>query len=284
MAFSGARIREVGTTNRTYLKDYEGAITSETGAFLYVHPSNYRVEGFCRQVEIGELAELAQRTGIPFLVDAGSGLLFKEENPFLSSELVLDRLIVEGADLVSFSGDKLLGGPQAGIIIGKKSYINKLKNNQFLRALRVDKLTLAALEETLKIYLYPRQVKEQIPFWRALTMSEEELETRSDFFFKELFAKDQEGRLEAETISGYSLPGGGALPGVKIPTRLIRIRAMGCSSSRLAELLRQGRPPVIVRTEDQWITVDLRTLVDDKEISELVDCLLSVILGRRDRE
>lgn len=277
LSFSGAKIVEVGTTNRTYLADYENNLTAETAAILYVHPSNFSLEGFTYQADLKDLSELAQRTGIPLLVDAGSGVLLKAGKEFLSSELLVQQLVEQGADLISFSGDKLLGGPQAGIVVGKKQYIDILKNDQLQRALRVDKLVLAALEETLKIYLQNDQVESQLPLWRALNLSEQELEERTAFFLRELEKRAGKQQFEAEIVSGYSLPGGGALPGVKLPTKLVKISVPGVSSQRLGKLLRLGRPPVIVRIEQQGAIIDLRTLLNRDEMIELVGCLLAVL-------
>lgn len=253
MRLSGARLVEVGTTNRTHLADYENAITEETGMLMKVHPSNYYVGGFSQQVDAIELKDLATRYDLPVFEDVGSGSLL-EEGLFREKNSV--REAYKHVDLLSFSGDKLLGGPQAGIILGSKERIHTLKKSQLTRVLRVDKLTLGALEATLLDY----SKKEELPIYYFLNRSFEELEKRSESML-ELF---KEKGIEGEIVMGEGLVGGGALPQVSIRSPKIAL-ALGKEVERISLSLRRRAPAVVGVIQDGHLLLDLRCIYPDEE-------------------
>lgn len=270
---SGARLREVGTTNRTKLSDYERAITEETKLLLKVHPSNYRIVGFTAAPTVAELAELAQRRGIPFFEDAGSGALF-DLAPFgLPDEPIVSQSIAAGVDVVSFSGDKLLGGSQAGIIVGKREIVERIRRHPLYRALRVDKLIYAALEATLEAFR-KETFREEIPVLRMLAMTEAELMTRAASFADRLRERAGVG-LKVETLPGNSVIGGGSAPDVQPPTTLLSLTHAELSVSRLEERLRGAETPVIARILDDKLLLDLRTVSIGEE-ETLVDILAAL--------
>jgi L-seryl-tRNA(Ser) seleniumtransferase len=266
MKISGARLVEVGTTNKTHLKDYEEAITENTGLLLKVHPSNYRIVGFTKEVEIKELVSLGRKYGIPVMYDAGSGALVDFSEKGFREEPAVQRAVEDGADVVTFSGDKLLGGPQAGIIIGRAEYVEKMKKNHLNRALRIDKLTLAALEATLRLYLEDNPW-EKIPTLRMLSESAEEVRKRAKKL-KRILQTEFSGKIEVEVINTVSQSGGGALPNVLIPSAGIALTIYGMSPTCVEEALRHTDPPVIVLIQDEKIVIDCRTLIkgDEKRI------------------
>lgn len=253
----GAQLVEVGTTNKTWLKDYEAAVTENTAMILKVHNSNYRIEGFTHQVTAAELAELGVKKGIPVIEDLGSGSFDDGSTLGLPAEPTIEQSVGAGLTLVTFSGDKLLGGPQAGIIAGKKEYIKQLKENQLTRALRIDKLTLAALEGTLR--LYERGEMESIPVWRMLKMDRQTLYDEAECLA---------GQIEA--ISGFSATvkedasqiGGGAWPTADLPTWVCAIRSEKGTADQLEKFLRLGRIPVLTRIHREQILIDPRTLFE----------------------
>lgn len=267
MKQSGALMIEVGTTNKTHLRDYEEAITDNTAILLKVHTSNYRVLGFTQEVSVAELAELGKRHNIPVVEDIGSGSLIDYSKYGLTKEPTVAEALSDGADVVTFSGDKMLGGPQAGFIVGKKEFIEKMKKNQLTRALRIDKMTLAVLEATLKLYLDEEKAVENIPTLHMLTMAMDEIETRATAIYDGLKAKELP--LELEIIDGESEVGGGSMPLEKLPTKLISLTVLNMSTNKLVKKLRDIDIPIICRISDEKILIDPRTL-KDSEVEILV--------------
>ena len=257
----GARLVEVGTTNKTWLKDYAAAITPETALLLKVHTSNYRIEGFTHSVAARDLAELGAQAGLPVVEDLGSGSIFDGAELGLPPEPTLRQSVAAGLDLVTCSGDKLLGGPQAGIILGKRPYIEKLRHNQLTRALRIDKLTLAALEATLR--LYERGEEETIPVWRMLRAKAEDLQAEAEWLRAGLAGG---AKVAAEVRRDFSQVGGGAWPTAALPTWACAIRPLTGSVTELEQFLRQGPVPILARIHKDWILLDPRTLLEgDRE-------------------
>ncbi|MDQ2680034.1 MAG: L-seryl-tRNA(Sec) selenium transferase [Candidatus Eremiobacteraeota bacterium] len=264
---SGANLVEVGATNKVYLKDFERALSPRTTLLLRSHPSNYRITGFTHDVDPTEFAALAKRVGIPSVEDLGSGALIDLAQFGLPHERTVQEAVRDGIDLITFSGDKLLGGPQAGIILGTTPLIARLRNNPLLRALRVDKLTIAALSETLRLYATGEALHE-IPFYRMLSTSLDDLRTRGDRYFAAL--NDTPCRAEptpchaeptpchAELVEASAYVGGGTLPEVTIPS--IAISVSGMNASALAAKLRANDPPIVARIDDGRLLLDLRTI------------------------
>ncbi|MHB8124341.1 MAG: L-seryl-tRNA(Sec) selenium transferase [Desulfitobacteriaceae bacterium] len=254
----GARLVEVGTTNKTWLKDYESAIGSDTAMLLKVHTSNYRIEGFTHTVPERELINLGQKWKIPVVEDLGSGTFYDGMILGLPAEPTIAASIKVGFSLVTFSGDKLLGGPQAGIIIGKSELVERLRSNQLTRALRIDKLSLAALEGTLQIY---KQGKiEEIPVWQMLGLSLDELENRAKLL--ESFLQ-KNSNLIVELQKNISRVGGGAWPTVELPTWVCAIRPKNGSVDDLERFLRRGTLPILARIHKDWVLLDVRTLLEN---------------------
>ncbi len=274
MTRSGALLREVGATNRTHLADYEQAITDSTAALLKVHTSNYRVIGFTSEVELAELVELGQKYNLPVIEDLGSGNLFDFSPWQAMREPTVQQVVSAGADIVCFSGDKLLGGPQAGIIVGKKELIERVKKNPMNRALRIDKMTLAALEATLRVYLDPQKARQEIPTLRMITMTQEEIEPRA----KELAATLQAAlgaRAGIELRDGQSRVGGGAFPEQDLPTVLVAVKS-ALPADELKTRLLKAQPALIGRIEDDCFCLDVRTL-DDEDFSLIGDILAQAV-------
>jgi L-seryl-tRNA(Ser) seleniumtransferase len=262
MGVSGAGLREVGTTNITRLGDYERAIGPNTAALMRVHTSNYRVRGFTESVELPELVELGHKHNITVIDDAGSGQAI-DLAPFgLPGEPLVARSIAAGADLVLFSGDKLLGGPQAGIIAGRAALIQKIEKDPLMRAFRLDKMTLAALEATLRLYRDPERALREIPTLRMLTTSHAELRKRAEAFAARL--RTVPG-LAVEVRDDVAYVGGGSLPDVGVPTAVIALSASGSGEAELAARLRTGTPAVIGRVQDEKLLLDLRTVFARQE-------------------
>lgn len=256
----GARLKEVGATNKTHLRDYERAITEETGALLRVHTSNYRVVGFSQVPDDKDLVALAHQHDLPAFNDLGSGLLIDLQPLGLPREPLVSEVVVAGYDVVSFSGDKLLGGPQAGILVGTKQYIDQLKRHPLLRALRVDKMTLAGLEATLQAYLKPEQAMKDIPLLQMLGQSEEELARKAQTLADDIRALDK--GYQVNIIEGQSQVGGGAFPEARLATHLVEISHPDYSESTLEQKLRQAEFPIIARTSDGKVQFDVRTLLE----------------------
>lgn len=267
LAQSGTVLREVGTTNRTKLRDYEKAINDNTRILLKVHPSNYRIVGFTAAPTLRELAELAHSKGLLLYEDAGSGALIDLAKLGLSDEPIISRSIMAAADVVTFSGDKLLGASQSGLIVGRHEIIDRLRKHPLYRVLRADKLTYAVLEATLEAYRREKALVD-IPALRMLSTTHEEIATRA----KDLASKLEDGDLNIELIHGQSAIGGGAAPSVQPDTVLITIEKPGLSADELEEKLRESEPPVIARIENDRVVVDLRT-VNESEEEELLQIL-----------
>jgi L-seryl-tRNA(Ser) seleniumtransferase len=263
---SGTVMREVGSTNQTDIKDFRAALNENTGLLLKVHHSNFLMQGFVASPTDKELAELARERGVPFVYDVGSGAVYDTEKLGLEHEPTVQDALRGGADIVCFSGDKLLGGPQAGIIVGKKSWVAPLKKHPLFRALRPDKLCLAALEQTLIHYL-KGEAEEKIPVVRMMAAKPEELKVRAEIIVSKLKLKTG----KASVISGESAIGGGSLPGRTLPTYLIAIKPVG-SPDKLAEKLRLWNTPVIARIVENAVCFDLRTIPEDRE-DELVSAI-----------
>ena len=255
LALSGARLREVGTTNRTHLDDYVGALSPETGAILTVHRSNFEQRGFVASPEPGALAELADQHGLPYLHDVGSGLLLDLAPWGLESEPRVPEAVAAGAGLVLFSGDKLLGGPQAGCLVGRADLVARCRRHPFARAIRADKLTLAALDATLALYDDPETAVRQIPILRMLTLTPDELATLAD-----RLASDCPPVLAAALVPGQSAVGGGSFPGAVLPTTLVRLDPGPLGADGLALRLRVGEPAIVARVADSGVLLDPRTL------------------------
>ena len=261
MAASGVRLVEVGTTNKTHLEDYEQALTSETSLVLKVHTSNYRILGFTHAVESQELVRFAHQHQVYVLEDLGSGLLIDLSGYGLPKEPTVRESLSSGIDIVTFSGDKLLGGPQAGMIVGKKEAIDKIRRHPMARALRIDKLTLAALEATLRLYLDPKKAFSKIPTLRMLSMPIEELHQCCQKLLSVL--QQVLGHLaDLEIVETHSTVGGGALPLAELPGWALSLRPKQISLNDLAQYLRQGSPPVIGRIQDHRLIIDPRTLLE----------------------
>lgn len=259
MAKSGAILREVGTTNRTRIADYEQAINERTKLLLRVHRSNFEITGFVEQTSTREMVELARSRGLPLIEDLGSGALVDLQSFGIDGEpSVLDSLRA-GVDIVTYSGDKLLGGPQAGLLSGRGDLIARMRSNSLFRALRVDKLTYAALEATLLAYV--KRDHDAIPTLRMMRLTPQEIGKRAET----LVAKIVSSRLKAEVIDGESVIGGGAAPSAVLPTRLMALRCDGLSADELAARLRAADPPVIARVEDGRVLLDLRTVFPEQD-------------------
>ncbi|MEB3284232.1 MAG: L-seryl-tRNA(Sec) selenium transferase [Candidatus Sericytochromatia bacterium] len=256
---SGARLREVGTTNKTYLEDYRRALTSETGLLLISHTSNYRILGFTAEVARADLAELGRAENVVTAEDLGSGLLVDLKRYGLPEEPTVQQSLAAGIDVVMVSGDKLLGGPQAGLILGRARCIEKMRKNPLMRALRPDKLALAALEGTLRCYLGSAHPHERIPVFHMLNRGVAELKMAAQDLADRLAPRDD---LSVRLVSGVSTVGGGTLPGVEMLTWLVAVRPKTCSVEHLAGALRRGSPAVVARIGDGQLLLDPRTLME----------------------
>lgn len=268
MLNSGTKMIDVGTTNRTHLDDYRRAINDRTRLIMRVHPSNYRVVGFTAAPSLNSLAQLAHESGLVLYEDAGSGLLQDLSDYGLKDEPIINDCIAQGADVVSFSGDKLLGGPQAGLIVGTRAIVERLRKHPLYRALRVDKLTLAALQATLNAHRLGTRFSE-IPTLQMLALPKAEIEARAREFVAELLKTGSAETLNVNLIDGESAIGGGSGPNTHPPTVLIAIAHPQLSSDQIEERLRTNFPPVIVRVAEGKVLLDLRT-VAKSETPELV--------------
>jgi L-seryl-tRNA(Ser) seleniumtransferase len=262
MSSSGAILHEVGTTNRTHLRDYASAITEQTALLLKVHTSNYKIIGFTAEVALKELVKLGRERGLPVMEDLGSGCFVDLASFGLHGEATVRETIEAGADLVTFSGDKLLGGPQAGILVGRKDLIEKCRKNPITRALRVDKMSLAALEATLRIYRDEHQAVERIPTLKMIAASREELKSRAEELAGMLRGLEGSGALQVEIRQGYSQVGGGSLPAHDLPTYIVAVRSEVFSPNGLEKRLRENNPPIIARIESDSLILDARTIKD----------------------
>ncbi len=263
MAKSGAVLKEVGTTNRTHLQDYEKGIDANTALLLKVHTSNYAVLGFTATVLLKELADLGVKNDIPVMEDLGSGSFIDFSRYGFPKEPTVQESVAAGADLVTFSGDKLLGGPQAGIILGKKAFIDRIKKNPMARALRIDKLTLAALESVLSLYNDFDNAVETIPTLRMLTVEFPVIEKRAVKLAGMLENIDNPG-LKIRLMDRSSRAGGGSLPLLQLPSKCVGVNLENCSPNSLETFMRKNDPPIIGRIEDDTFIIDLRTVDDDE--------------------
>ena len=275
MERSGAILREVGTTNKTHLKDYEKAITENTGLLLKVHTSNYKIVGFTKEVSAEELAGLGKKRGIPFMWDLGSGSFIDLSTYGAGDEPTVQQAVASGVDVLTFSGDKLLGGPQAGMILGKKLLLDPIRSNPLARALRIDKLTLAALDATLNQYLDREKAMKEIPTLWMLTQPLSEIERKADLLSSGINRIGDPG-LSLLVQDDTSQSGGGALPTGKFPTRAVCIRHDHLSANQIESHLRLGKPHIITRIKEGMVIFDPRTL-NDEEIGKIVDAVKKIL-------
>jgi L-seryl-tRNA(Ser) seleniumtransferase len=272
MAKSGAVLREVGTTNRTRLADYENAITDKTRLLLRVHRSNFAIIGFTEQPSLEELAVLGRKHNIPVMEDLGGGAMVPLRALGVNESGVMDSLRA-GADLITYSGDKMLGGPQAGLLSGREALIKRIRSNPLFRALRVDKLTYAALEGTLMEYI--RQNHDAIPFARMMRLPAAEIRARAEAIQRQLTSA---AHLKTTIISGESLVGGGSAPTSSLPTFLLAVTTESLSADELAARLRHNTPPIVTRVEEGRVLLDLRTVLSPAEEAQIVRALLGINL------
>ncbi len=276
MKSSGAILREVGTTNKTHLYDYSNAVCGNTGLFLKIHQSNYKIVGFTEEVTIENLAKIGREFKVPVAADLGSGCVINLEKYGIHDETTVQVVIKQGADLVTFSGDKLLGGPQAGIIVGKKRYVQKIQKNPMLRAMRIDKMTFAALEATFMQYLDEEKALRHIPTMRMLTQPGGEIKKRARRILN-LLKKLPDGTAGLEIIPDQSRAGGGSLPEADFPTFALSIRPRKISVNELEKRLRRGETPVIARIKEQELLIDARTVLDN-EVKVLAGCIIAALV------
>lgn len=273
MSASNAVLREVGTTNKTHLYDYERAITDNTGLLLKVHQSNFKIIGFSEDVGIQDLVALGKKQGIPVMYDLGSGCLVDLKPHGVYGEPSVQEIVKSGIDIVTFSGDKLLGGPQGGLIVGRQDLLEKIRKNPLARALRIDKLTIAAFEATLMEYLDEDRAKQNIPVLHLLLQKPEEIQSRAKRLEKGLkkFLKEA----DVQVIQDSSKAGGGSLPDTEFPTYAVSVKPFRMNTHILESRLRQGSRPVIARIKDDSLILDARTIGDD-EIEIVVKTIAAV--------
>ncbi len=268
MAKSGAVLKEVGTTNRTHPRDYENAVSEKTALFLKVHTSNYSIVGFTAQVSLSQLVGLGKPHGIAVMEDLGSGTFIDFSRFGLEKEPTVQESVATGADIVTFSGDKLLGGPQAGIIVGKKALIDKIKKNPLNRALRIDKMTLAALESTMRLYRQPEKAIHEIPTLNMILMPLSQVHEKALRLLK-LLENIKKPELSVHLLDLISKAGGGSLPSLQLPSKGIGVKINTMTINAVERFMRNNSPPVIGRIEDDLFIMDLRTVqVDELEIIE----------------
>jgi len=263
MARSGAVLREVGTTNRTHLRDYEAAIDDDTALLLKVHRSNFSIVGFTKEVALPELVDLGRRHRLPVMEDLGSGTFVDLSKFGLAKEPTVQESVASGADVITFSGDKLLGGPQGGLIVGHRPILERIRQNPITRALRIDKLTLAALESTLNLYRDENRAVAAIPTLNMISQPLDAVDRRAQDLARRL---EQIGdrRLQVDIIDRPSRVGGGALPLLEIPSKCVAVSVDGLSANALENAMRANSPPVIGRIEEQLFIMDVRTVQDDE--------------------
>ncbi|KJS14806.1 MAG: selenocysteine synthase [Peptococcaceae bacterium BRH_c4b] len=281
MAQSGAILVEVGATNKTHPDDYRRAITENTALLLHVHMSNYRIVGFTRETTVEEMVEIGREKGLPVMSDLGSGFLVDMARFGLPPEPTVQQVLAAGADVVTFSGDKLLGGPQAGIIVGRREFIDEMKKNPLTRAVRIDKMTIAALEATLREYLDPEAAVRNVPTLRMLSAEANDLMKRAG----ELLILLQEASREKAVITleaGTSAVGGGAMPTAELPGGIVAINPLTISVSELASRLRKGDPAVIGRLQEDRLLIDVRTIQKGEDMI-LAGAIAAALDSRGDR-
>lgn len=275
MAFSGAKLIEVGTTNKTHLRDYEKAITEDTAAILRVHPSNYKIRGFTSEVPLKELSQLAHANGLTMFDDVGAGSLVDFSKYGFEKEPTLIEAVNDGADVITSSGDKLIGASQAGIILGKAPIIKKIRKNQFARIVRVDKLTLAVLEATLKLFLDGDKSLKEVPTLKMLLRPIESIRRQASAFAAKL--RKTKLPCEFQVVDGFSQTGSGSFPDQNLPTKLISVHTEAMSSVALASRLRHYKVPIFARIQDEKVHIDPRTLLDGDD--KIIILALTEILG-----
>jgi len=280
MEKSGAILKEVGTTNRTHLKDYKNALSENTGLLLKVHTSNYSVVGFTAAVSLEQMVELGNKHRLPVMEDLGSGTFVDFSKYNMTKEPTIQESVASGADIITFSGDKLLGGPQAGIIIGNKIIIDRIKQNPLARALRIDKLTLAALEITLRLYREPEKAVKAIPTLQMLTIPLSDIKNRAEKLAKLLSDIEEpdfnKSGLSVNVANISSRAGGGALPLLDLPSKAVRISIAGISANSIEKAMRRNDPPIIGRIEDDLFVLDLRT-IHNEELAFIVSAIKQII-------
>jgi len=276
MTASGALLREVGTTNRTRVADYERALSERTGLILKVHTSNFKIVGFTEDTSLGELAGVARKADVPLVVDWGSGDLVDLEPLGIRDELPVSRVLAAGADLVTFSGDKLLGGPQAGFVVGRKELVGRVRRDPLSRVCRLDRLRLGALHATLSAYVTGRQL-EEIPTLAMLFMDAGEIERRARAVAREIAQRTGAGE-RLEIVPGVSRTGGGSSPTGEQPTRLLAVSVPGGDAGALERKLRAGDPPIVARVQEGRLLLDLRTVLPEEE-AILTDRVADALVG-----
>jgi L-seryl-tRNA(Ser) seleniumtransferase len=282
MAKSGAFLKEVGTTNRTHLRDYQQAVTNETGLLLKVHTSNYSIVGFTAAVPLADLVALGRQFNLPVMEDLGSGNFIDLTRYGLSAEPTVQDSVAAGADVVTFSGDKLLGGPQAGLIVGRRDILDRIKANPLTRALRIDKMTLAALEATLRLYRDEAQATAAIPTLRMLIMPRSEIEGRAAVLAGGLRGLGND-RLSVALVDLASRAGGGSLPMTALPSCCVGVRLTGQSANRIESALRAYRPSIIGRIENDLFIMDPRTLLEE-DVEIIVQAFGELLKNDKDKE
>ena len=275
MAKSGATLREVGATNRTHVHDYENAIGDETAALMRVHTSNFRVVGFTKEVTLAEMRALGDKYALPVIEDLGSGTLYALAGEGLLGEPTVQQVVAQGADVVSFSGDKVLGGPQAGVIVGRKEYIDRIKRNPVNRAVRIDKMTLAALEATLRLYLDMDEARRTVPTLKMVTASQDSLKSKARRL-ADAVRKALGESVQVALRKGFSRVGGGAFPEYDLPGTLVSVRVEGITADDLRGALLHTDPPLVARIEDDAFLLDPRTL-GNTEISLAAEALRQAV-------
>lgn len=274
MEQSGARLVEVGTTNRTYPEDYEKAIGEATGAVLKVHTSNYKIIGFTHEASVWELSKITRESGIPLLVDLGSGNLVDFRDYGIPWEITVRDIIRKGADLVTFSGDKLLGGPQAGILAGKKELIDKISRHPLMRAVRIDKFTAAAMGETLRLYLYGK-AWEEIPVLEMLARDERMMTDMADRLMEAVTITEEEG-ISLKKVRSNTMVGGGSMPEETLPGIAVAVTSEKLSPDEICKILRESEPPVVGRIVNESVYLEMRTVFPEEipVLAEIISELL----------
>ena len=270
MRKAACKLVEVGTTNKTKASDYEDAITDDTTMLLKVHTSNYAIVGFTHETALEELVEIGRRRDVPVVYDLGAGSIIDLKQYGITREPSVPDLVKTGADLVCFSGDKLFGGPQAGIIVGRKDLVERIKKNAYFRMMRCDKMTLALLEHTLKLYLDPENILKSVPTLRAIAREPEEIKRKA----RSIATRLKKHGIEVELQDSTSQIGGGSTPGEELPTTVLVIRKLGGSPDAAAKRLRMATPSVFCRIENDALVFDPRTLLDGQD-SELVSAIVA---------
>ncbi|SHI54977.1 L-seryl-tRNA(Sec) selenium transferase [Malonomonas rubra DSM 5091] len=276
MEAGGLKLREVGSSNRTHLRDYEGAISEETKILLKVHTSNYRIIGFTSDVPAAELKPLAEKKNLILMEDLGSGMLIDLTKFGLPYEPTVAETVKAGVDVITFSGDKLLGGPQAGIVVGRKDLLQKIGKHPLARALRIDKLTLAALESTLRLYLQPEQVVERLPIMRMFNATPEEQQTRCQRLLDRLQAEGLP--ISLQLVEDFAQVGGGSMPQIQLPGWGVEIKPDTASVDALGRRLRNFIPAVVPRVQNDSLLINMRAVAEEEELL-LAQLLIAAIRG-----